>query len=313
MTQQRDIERLLDDWFSDGPSAVPDRVIDIVADRLERQPQRPAWRLHWREIHVNRTFGVVATAAAVIAIVLMGFSLLGGGGSPSVGGPAASPTTSSTSAPTPAATSTPRVTPTPAPTSAALGQLPAGTFVTHAFPYRATYTVPAGWENPADWDTGFVIRPTSATSDSGIDGWTGMAILSQADGCPDVNEPGRGHAAADFVDFLKTNPGLKTSKPTSISIGGLQGTMIDLAVAPTWTRTCPYSEGKPYVPLIKDNPGPGVNWGIGGKERMRMIILDAGGGNVIGILVDSIDGATFDALVAQAMPVIESMTFGSTK
>ena len=48
MTQQRDIERLLDHWFSDGPDQAPDRVVDIVADRIERQPQRPAWRLHWR-------------------------------------------------------------------------------------------------------------------------------------------------------------------------------------------------------------------------------------------------------------------------
>ena len=37
MTQQRDIERLLDQWFSDGPTEAPDRVIDIVADRIERQ------------------------------------------------------------------------------------------------------------------------------------------------------------------------------------------------------------------------------------------------------------------------------------
>ena len=45
MTQQRDIERLLDHWFADGSSVAPDRVIDVVADRIERQPQRPAWRL----------------------------------------------------------------------------------------------------------------------------------------------------------------------------------------------------------------------------------------------------------------------------
>ena len=48
MTQQRDIERLLDRWFAEGPSVVADRVIDVVADRIERQPQRPAWRLAWR-------------------------------------------------------------------------------------------------------------------------------------------------------------------------------------------------------------------------------------------------------------------------
>ena len=48
MNQRRDIERLLDHWFADGPTQAPDRVLDVVADRIERQPQRPAWRLHWR-------------------------------------------------------------------------------------------------------------------------------------------------------------------------------------------------------------------------------------------------------------------------
>ena len=53
MTQQRDIERLLDQWFSDGPGQAPDRVVDIVTDRIERQSQRPAWRLQWRPLPMN--------------------------------------------------------------------------------------------------------------------------------------------------------------------------------------------------------------------------------------------------------------------
>ena len=48
MTADRDIERLLDPWFSDGPTEAPDRVIDRIADRIERQPQRHAWRLQRR-------------------------------------------------------------------------------------------------------------------------------------------------------------------------------------------------------------------------------------------------------------------------
>ena len=46
MTHERDTERLLDLWFADGPTQAPDRVIDVVADRIGRQPQRPGWRLH---------------------------------------------------------------------------------------------------------------------------------------------------------------------------------------------------------------------------------------------------------------------------
>ena len=45
MTHERDIERILDHWFADGPDEAPDRVLDVVVDRIERQSQRPAWRL----------------------------------------------------------------------------------------------------------------------------------------------------------------------------------------------------------------------------------------------------------------------------
>ena len=67
MTQQRDIERLLDQWFADGSSVAPDRVVDIVADRIERQPQRPAWRLDWRHL----TMSPLAKAGAAIAAVVL--------------------------------------------------------------------------------------------------------------------------------------------------------------------------------------------------------------------------------------------------
>ena len=65
MTQQRDIERLLDHWFSDGPDQASDRVVDIVTDRIERQSQRPAWRLHWRPSTLN-AYAKIAVAAAAM-------------------------------------------------------------------------------------------------------------------------------------------------------------------------------------------------------------------------------------------------------
>ena len=101
MTQQRDIDHLLDQWFSDGPTHAPDRVIDVVADRIERQPQRPAWRCHLREIHVNTIVRAGAAMAAVVIVAIIGFNLLPGSG---VGGPG--PTTS----PSPATSTGPSAT-----------------------------------------------------------------------------------------------------------------------------------------------------------------------------------------------------------
>jgi hypothetical protein len=110
MTEQRDLDRLLDQWFGDGPNEVPDRVLDVVAARIGRQSQRPAWRIDWRIIHVNRTIGAAAAVAAVIVIGLVGLGLFGGGGL-SVGGPRGNQTAAPPSAPASPSAAAPSPTP----------------------------------------------------------------------------------------------------------------------------------------------------------------------------------------------------------
>ena len=41
MTSERDIERVLDHWFTSGRPQAADRVFDEVVDRIARQRQRP--------------------------------------------------------------------------------------------------------------------------------------------------------------------------------------------------------------------------------------------------------------------------------
>jgi len=48
--------------------------------------------------------------------------------------------------------------------------------------------------------------------------------------------------------------------------------------------------------------------GISGQERYRVILIDLSG-QLFGILIDSSDPTTFDALVNQAMPIIQSFKF----
>jgi hypothetical protein len=97
MTHERDIERLLDHWFTDGPAQAPDRVLDAVVDRIGHQRQRPTWRLDWRLPAMTPIIKFGAAAAAV-GIVIIGFGLLRGP-STNVGGPTASPTPSTSLAP----------------------------------------------------------------------------------------------------------------------------------------------------------------------------------------------------------------------
>ena len=132
MTQQRDIERLLDHWFSDGPGQASDRVIDIVTDRIERQSQRPAWRLQWRPSPVNAYAKIAVAAAAVLLVAVIGYNFLPGG-STGTGGPppSASPTVSQTANPTANPTASQTATPTatpPAPSTVGATPSPTGAF-----------------------------------------------------------------------------------------------------------------------------------------------------------------------------------------
>ena len=159
MTQQRDIERLLDHWFSDGPVQAPDRVVDIVTDRIERESQRPAWRLRWRSSPLNAYTKIAVAAAAVLIVAVAGYNLLPGR-STGVGVPAPSP--SPTATPTASTSPIASASPSASPSASALfpswftaggdgaGILPAGRQTTRRFVTRSTFTVPAGWVNESD-------------------------------------------------------------------------------------------------------------------------------------------------------------------
>ena len=117
MTHQRDIKRLLDEWFSDGPAVAPDRVIDVVADRIERQPQRSAWRLRWRDgpMSLNRRWaGATAVLAAAVIVAVISFKVVGNPPGSGLGTPPTpTPTPTPTDAPRPTLTASPAATPSP--------------------------------------------------------------------------------------------------------------------------------------------------------------------------------------------------------
>ena len=46
--ERSDFDGLLRIWFADGPATMPDRVVDVVADRIARQRQRRGWRFRGR-------------------------------------------------------------------------------------------------------------------------------------------------------------------------------------------------------------------------------------------------------------------------
>lgn len=311
MTQQRDIDQLLDQWFSDGPTRAPDRVIDVVADRIERQSQRPAWRLQWKDFQLNTYLKPVAAVAAVVAVAVIGFSLISGPSREGVGGPGPTTSASPTSRPSPTATPSPSIAPDPS--NAAVGNLAAGPGESRSFAYPFSYTIPASgsWRSMEDYPFVVGIQPRGAKPGDGIAVWGAVYVAAQDAACSESPDPGRGHKAADFIDLLTTHPGIVASTPAAVTIGGLKGSLVDVALAPSWKTACPFSAGEPFVPFVTDSkPGPpGLHQGIPPAARSRLIFLDAKDGETILIYIDSADGTTFDAIVAQSMPIVESFVF----
>jgi hypothetical protein len=304
MTHERDIERLLDHWFTDGPTEAPDRVIDVVANRIGRQRQRPAWRLDWRRFTMNPTIKLAAAALAVVIVAVIGYNLLPAG-STNVGGPL--PT--ATASPTPIGTGTPTFSvegPCGGALSTCRGTLAAGTYTSRALDPALTFTVPSGWYNKFDQPRGYGLEARPGTS---LEIQRDL-VVARADCVEAESEPGVGTTASAMTQALADRPGLVTTEPAPITIGGLSGFTIDITLSPDWTTPCPFSEGRPTVPLVTDpqaSPGTGLHWTadpVTDGSFARYIILDVPDGGTILIL----PGGS-PSFVTEAMPVIESFEF----
>jgi hypothetical protein len=308
MTHERDIERLLDSWFSDGPTETPDRVIDTVADRIARQPQRPAWRLTWRHHPLNAYLKPLALVAATILVAFLGFNLVGGFKTNS---DVAAPS------PTPSATPTPAASASPLASSAAYacdpdrtcsGLLPAGSHTSGSFSVPFTFTTPEGWVNRVDIPRAYKVDTASGIT-TPILVMSKVAIAEQTPECGPTPKAGAGHSVQDIVDFLRTHPGLDTTDPVPVEVGGYKGQSITFGVASTWTATCPDHTG-PFVLLLTDTEVPaGRALGYEEIQRARWDILDVNGETVIVERAGNSFGSSFDGAAAAAQPIIDSITF----
>jgi hypothetical protein len=309
MTPQRDIERVLERWLDDGINAMPDRVYLSILDRVERQPQQRAWRLSWRDSHVNTYIKPLVAVAAVVVIAVAGIAILGRPSGSDVGG-AASPAVSS--APSPSASpSPPPATQSASPSASAAypawftgdrtgaGILPSGSRATTSFVPAFTFTVPEGWVNSSDEIAVFGLFPDSPANaaEYAASGSLAHEIGLLRYGSPywycDAWEDHPGTTVAETVSSLVATEAIDTSEPVDVTIGGLTGKQVDIRLDPDWTETCP---GDPPTFDL-------------GDTRFRLILLDTPDRGAMFINVGSLHSADHEAFLAEAMPIVESFQF----
>jgi hypothetical protein len=304
MTVDRDFERLLDTWLADGPIAAPDRIIDSVADRIDRQHQRPAWRLSWRDFHVTSTFKLAAGSLAILLLAVIGVAIVVRPAGSNVVGPGRGPT--------PSPSASPAATPTASPIALPEGTLRAGAYVIRAFagdPLAYVVSVPDGWSGYDGWA---VYGPSSYSPPDGI----GIAFLHGpavvADPCDPANaaqasagprsstSPGGSSAAPDgspvdaLVSALIARRDLQVSGLTDVTLAGYSGKRLQVQLPATLACSEHYVFAEPQGLYAQ---GPANRWTVW--------ILDVNGAPAVVVLMDYEATSADDLSAAQA--IVESI------
>lgn len=103
--------------------------------------------------------------------------------------------------------------------------------------------------------------------------------------------------------FVVSQPGLAT-------VGGLNGTFIDIRIKDGWKDLCPFANGLPTVPLILQPPD-GYHWVIAGDERLRLYLLDVPGGGLVIVDIDAFDGTRMAGFLDAATPIVRTFSFAT--
>jgi hypothetical protein len=306
MNQHSDIERVLNVWMADGPTAIPDRVVDVVAARIDVQRQRRGWPFSRGRTSVT-PIKLLAGLAAALVVAVVGYSLIPR--QPSVGGPTSAPSTIPSVAPTPTAASTPTAAAFTCddPAFTCAGPLAAGEHRSTAFRPALSFTVDAGWKNTLDRDRAYTLHDNFAPEHF-FQVLSEVAIPEQDATCSAKRKAGAGNTVADWASFLTKHPGLVATKPQAITVGGFDGVRIDVHVATTWTATCPNSLG-PAVMLVTDNGAVPDRTRWIDDQNTTFRILDVAGETVIIYVESGHTDANLASVNAALQPVIDTFKF----
>lgn len=304
MTHERDIERLLDTWFSDGPTETPDRVIDAVADRIARQPQRSAWRLTRRHVPMNAYLKPLALVAATILVAFLGFNLVGG-----------FKTSSDVAAPSPTSSATPSPSPSPSPSASTVafvcaddvpgcaGPLTAGEHASRHFVVPFTFRTPEAWVNTSDIDRAYSLQ-TGAGIATPVQVMGMITLVDQDTTCGLPGKADVGNTVEDVVGYLQSHPLFTVSDPVPVEVGGYRGTSIDFSADVLQAGSCRWPT------LLTDADAPYVRRSVHpATEQVRWDVLDVNGETVIIERVGASASGKFEEAAAAAQPIIDSIRF----
>jgi hypothetical protein len=301
MNSTPDVELVLREWLADDGDLAPDRVLEVVADRIAQQPRRRALRLPWRPL-MNSYAKLGLAAAAIVIVAVIGYSILPRTGS-GPGGPSTAPPPSPTAAPT----STPVAT---GPVVIVDGPLTAGTYrlrPSDSATMTIDATVPGGWLGGP---------PNAIGGPSGeSNGPNGVAVAFlnaqtiHSDPCHwDKEGSGRapqdgdievGPTVDDLAEALAGSSAYESTTPVDATLGGFSGKRLELQLAPD-PAGCDTFEGQENQYFVFGGRDGG-QFAQGGANRWQITIVDVDGTRLIGVLISYAETSGEDLSAAQGI------------
>jgi hypothetical protein len=205
-----------------------------------------------------------------------------------------------------------------------IGTLVPGQHISHLFkPFGVTgqlsYTVPEGWMVVADCPSCYALaKQDSDTSSINLD--SAVLLVSHGKTCTDTGTAIVAGTPLAFAESLATVPGLVAGTPTPVTVGGLTGVMVDVSTLPGWSDLCSYSQGTD----ANGSPGPieystsvstftdaatGSEFAVSPGGGARYVLLDHGVGQTLLIEISDAGATSWEAFLAEAMPVVNSFEF----
>jgi hypothetical protein len=298
MNNRSDIDRVLQAWMADGPAAIPDRVVAVVATRIGVQRQRRAWPFQGRT-NVTTPIKLIASLAAAIVVAVVGYSLL-----PGVAGPGA-PTT----APTP---SNPTATPiASAPPTLVDGVLAGGTYRLRPFlttTMTIDATVPEG-----GWVGGLPGALAGPRGESNAPNGIAIAFLEaqsiHSDPChwdqdgngfaPDEGDVEVGPTVDDLAEALAASSAYESTQAVDVTLGGFTGKRLELQLVPDPSGCDTFEAGEDQFFVFGGRDAG--QFAQGGANTWQVTIVDVEGTRLIAVLLSYAETSAEDLTAAQGI------------
>lgn len=188
-----------------------------------------------------------------------------------------------------------------------LGPLDPGTYTTQSFSPAITYTVSAGWTNGEDLNGNFLLGLADDMRYIGI--YRDANAPYKCEEHPDADV---GQSVRDYTRWLRSNTLLHVTKPRPVSVGGLNGVVMDISKARgAEGKGCTFDTLEGNVPFIIGGRGPAslhhvITDAPGWKERFYLLRYRHG--NVA--IEISPEGDSLNEYMQKVTPLLRALRFG---